>query len=194
MAQDLRDLFRQEKEKKYPMKQGHELRFTAKLDRAMPANRKLRLRTYLIAASLLLLFGIGVALYLTSGQGIQATDAVVDGKAKTDPKANISLGDLSPDLKKIEQYYVATINMELSEIEVSDDNKAMVDGYMERLAQLNSEYQELNKELNAIGPNDQTITALIRNLQLRLELLYKLNDQLNNLKSSENETVSSQSI
>jgi uncharacterized protein YeeX (DUF496 family) len=84
--------------------------------------------------------------------------------------------------------------MELSEIEISDDNKAMVDGYMERLAQLNKEYLELNKELNTIGPNDQTIAALIRNLQLRLELLYKLNDQLNSLKSSENETVSSQSI
>ena len=148
----------------------------------------------MIAASLLLVFGIGVALYLTSGNEIQATDTVVQGEDKADTKPNISLGDLSPDLKKIEQYYVSTINMELSEIEISDDNKAMVDGYMERLAQLNKEYLELNKELNTIGPNDQTIAALIRNLQLRLELLYKLNDQLNSLKSSENETVSSQSI
>jgi hypothetical protein len=194
MAQDLRDLLKQEKERKYAMKHGHEERFAARLDQAMPATGKPRLRNYMIAASLLLVFGIGVALYLTSGNEIQATDTVVQGEDKADTKPNISLGDLSPDLKKIEQYYVSTINMELSEIEISDDNKAMVDGYMERLAQLNKEYLELNKELNTIGPNDQTIAALIRNLQLRLELLYKLNDQLNSLKSSENETVSSQSI
>lgn len=194
MAQDLRDLLKEEKSRKYPMKPDHETRFAARLDQTMPVVNKLRLWNYLIAAALVLLFGIGIVLYFNSGTEIKATDAVVKGKEKADAKANISIGDLSPDLKKIEQYYVATINMELSEIEVSADNKAMVDGFMERLAQLNSEYQELNKELNAIGPNDQTISALIRNLQLRLELLYKLNDQLNSLKSSENETVSSQSI
>jgi hypothetical protein len=193
MAQDLRELLSGEKARKYPMKPGHESRFEARLDKAMPPMVKLRLRNYLVAASLLFLFVLGVVMYYYSGNTADAGN-VVQGGNGVETRAAISLGDLSPDLKKIEQYYVATINMELSEIEVSDDNKAMVDGYMERLAQLNSEYQSLNKELNEIGPNDQTIAALIRNLQLRLELLYKLNDQLNSLKSSKNETVSSQSI
>jgi SMC interacting uncharacterized protein involved in chromosome segregation len=54
---------------------------------------------------------------------------------------------------------------------------------MERLEELNREYKKLNGELNSIGPNDQTITALIKNLQLRLQLLYKLRDKLKELQA-----------
>ena len=84
---------------------------------------------------------------------------------------------------------MATINLELAKLEVSQENKDLVDGFMERLAELNVEYQRLNKELNTIGPNDQTISALIQNLQLRLRLLQKLKDTLIELKSSKNETA-----
>ncbi|MGI9552700.1 MAG: hypothetical protein ACR2MT_15965, partial [Aurantibacter sp.] len=66
-------------------------------------------------------------------------------------------------------------------------NKGLVDSYLEQLSELDEEYRRLNVELNEIGPNDQTINALIQNLQLRLELLYKLKNKLNELKSSENE-------
>jgi prefoldin subunit 5 len=66
-----------------------------------------------------------------------------------------------------------------------------MDSYMDRLAELNKEYQRLNQELNQMGPNDQTIGALINNLQLRLQLLQKLKTKLNQLKSSKNEQESS---
>lgn len=194
MAQDLRDLFKEEKEKKHVMKEAHELRFEARLERAIPSTKKRPNRAYFIAASIVLLVGFGATRFMIAPQAIPATEVVDNSKMEDSGKTTISLGDLSPDLKKIEQYYVTTINLELSELEVSEENKAMVDGYMERLSVLNSEYQELNKELNTMGPNDQTISALIRNLQLRLQLLYKLNDQLIKLKSSDNETSSSQSI
>lgn len=60
---------------------------------------------------------------------------------------------------------------------------------MKQLDTLNSEYINLNDELNEIGPNDQTISALIQNLQLRLQLLQKLKKKLNELKTSKNEQV-----
>ena len=104
------------------------------------------------------------------------------------------MGDLSPDLKKIENYYVANINLELSRLEVSDENRGLVDDFMSRLSELDKEYQRLNTELNEIGPNDQTINALIKNLQLRLQLLQKLKLKLDQLKSSENEQVTSKSV
>ena len=103
----------------------------------------------------------------------------------------ISLGDLSPDLKKIETYYITTINLQLAELADDPVNKDLVDSYMERLAELNKEYHRLNQELNELGPNDQTISALINNLQLRLQLLQKLKTKLNQLKSSKNEQESS---
>ena len=75
----------------------------------------------------------------------------------------------------------------MANLEVSDENNDLVDGYMEQLAVLDAEYKKLNIELNEIGPNDQTIEALIQNLQLRLELLKKLKEKLNQLKLSKNE-------
>lgn len=194
MAQDLRDLFKKENERRYPMKPGHEDRFAKRLDQAMPHDRKRPYTTFMIAASLLILVGIGTYTYLGVYGEKDIPTTVLELPAGSSEADGLSLGDLSPDLKKIEQYYVANINMELSELEISEENKAMVDGFMERLAALNKEYEVLNKELNTIGPNDQTINALINNLQLRLELLYKLKDKLDTLNSIEDETEFSQSI
>jgi len=140
-----------------------------------------------IAAAIVVFLGLGALGYhyvnsSDSGQLPQTIVHVSEEKA-----TGISLGDLSPELEKVENYYVTNINLELSKLEVSSDNKVLVGSYMERLADLNTEYERLNTELNAIGPNDQTITALINNLQLRLQLFYKLKEKLNELKSSKNE-------
>ena len=194
MSQDLREMFREDRDRKYSMKAGHEERFMNKLDEAMPAKAKPRFYFLKIAASLLLLFGIGAYFLINSGQEEPANTQLVEKQDEPDAQPGISLGDLSPDLKKIENYYVANINLELSRLKVSNDNKALVDSFMERLAELNEEYRLLNEELNTIGPNDQTIAALIQNLQLRLELLQKLKLKLNELKSSENEQVTAISI
>jgi SMC interacting uncharacterized protein involved in chromosome segregation len=77
---------------------------------------------------------------------------------------------------------------------VSNENKDIVDSFMDQLSELNDEYELLTLELNEMGPNDQTITALIENLQLRLQLLKRLKKKLNQLKSSKNEQINSNSI
>jgi hypothetical protein len=195
VAQDLRSLFKKEREQQFRLQKGHELRFAKKLDQAMHHQRRRRpYTTFMIAASLLILVSIGTYTFLREIENTSIQTEVVATPSGETATPRLSLGDLSPDLRKIEQYYVANINLQLSDLEISSENKAMVDGYMERLAELNKDYELLNKELNTIGPNDQTINALINNLQLRLELLYKLKDKLETLKSSKNETVSSHSI
>ena len=189
MEQDLRELFEKEREsKKYPLKKGHEARFIQRLDAEIPVVPARKHFFWIrIAASVVLFLGIGAYLLLQekTEQPIKSTIVV---KEDIGTKENgISLGDLSPDLEKIENYYVANINFELSRLDVTDENKEMVDDFMERLGELDKEYQILNKELNELGPNDNTITALIQNLQLRLQLLQKLKQKLNQLKSSKNE-------
>ena len=52
----------------------------------------------------------------------------------------------------------------------------------------------MNLELNQLGPNDQTISALIKNLQLRLQLLQKLKEKLNEVQSSKNEQYETNAI
>lgn len=190
MGQDLRKLFENErKTKKYAMNEGHETRFLERLESEMPVEKKSANFFWLrIAASVVVLLGVGTYFFLkTDTVNPSPKTTVVSKDSVTDEKSGISLGDLSPDLQKIENYYVANINYQLSQLAVSDDNKEMVDGYMEQLEELDKEYRILNEELNELGPNDETITALIQNLQLRLQLLQKLKQKLNQLKSSENE-------
>ena len=194
MAQDLRKLFKEEKAKRYPMKDGHEERFLELLDKELPLKRKSTFYFIKIAASVLVFFSLGIYTYINYKSDTLPQQVIVEKETENTKVQGYSLGDLSPELKNIETYYVANINLELSRLEVSNENKTMVDDYMRRLSELNEEYKRLNIELNEIGPNDQTITALIKNLQLRLQLLQKLKEKLNQLKSSENEQVTSNSV
>ena len=176
------------------MKDGHEERFLDLLDKELPLKRKSAFYFIKIAASVLVLFSLGIYTYINYKNDVLTHPEIVETETENTKDQGYSLGDLSPELKKIENYYVANINLELSRLEVSNENKAMVDDYMRRLSELNEEYKKLNIELNEIGPNDQTINALIKNLQLRLQLLQKLKEKLNQLKSSENEQVTSNSV
>jgi len=197
MARDLRELFEKEREeKRFKMKEGHEERFFSKLDRELPKNppkKKVFSLWMQIAASVVVAVGLSFY-YFNSNEGPVDSDEKVTVVDRDNPNIGvqgISLGDLSPDLKKIETYYTTNINLQLSELADDPGNKELVDSYMDRLAELNKEYQRLNEELNELGPNDQTINALINNLQLRLQLLQKLKSKLNQLKSSKNEQESS---
>lgn len=168
------------------MKPGHEERILARLNEELPLKKRTSFFNWKIAASIVVLLGVGFYFIdlkkIEPGEGKIADTDKVNQKTKT-----FSLGDLSPDLKKVEDYYVSTINFELSKLELTEDNQGLVDSYLEKLSELDEEYKKLNIELNQIGPNDQTINALIKNLQLRLQLLQKLKIKLNELKSSENE-------
>lgn len=186
MGQDLRKIFKEERAKeKHTLKEGHNSRFKDKLNAALPAPKQNKWFVYKIAASVIVLLTISILVYNN-----QSKNTVVDIDKPSKGEEDITFGALSPDLKKIEDYYKVNINLELSQLQVSNDNKTLVDSYMERLAELHKEYQDLNTELNTIGPNDQLISALINNLQLRLQLLQKLRKKLNELKSNQNETIS----
>lgn len=187
--QDLRTLFKKERESEdFKLKAGHKERFFDLLDKELPKKQKSHQFLFKVAAAVILICGTSFLIYQKLQSKEVTKTTIVNVEPENDIKKGISLGDLSPDLKKVENYYVANINLELSRLKLSEDNKALVDSFMERLVGLNTEYQTLNKELNRVGPNDQTIAALINNLQLRLQLLQKLKEKLNELKSSKNET------
>lgn len=191
MAQDLRELFKEEKAKEnFALKRNHEVRFLNRLNAELPQRKKNSFFFVKIAAAVLVLVSVGFVVYqhLNVTHAISET-TVVATENVSEERTSISLGDLSPDLKKVENYYVANINLQLSQVEISEDNKDMVDSFMNQLSGLNVEYETLNVELNEIGPNDQTISALIKNLELRLQLLQKLKKKLNQLKQSKNEEV-----
>lgn len=183
MAQDIRKMFENERNlSKDKMPKDHESRFLEKLENELPNIRTKTKFSFLnIAASVVLLLGLG---YLSYTFLIHPEADNSDG---TEVVSTKSIGEISPQLKKVEDYYLANINMELAKMEVTSDNKELFDGYLERLEELNTEYSVLADELTTSGPTERTVNALIDNLKLRLNLLYRLKEKLNELNSETNE-------
>ena len=181
MAQDIRKLFEDEpKVFKDKMPKGHEAIFLKKLDEQFPVKPNKSVFTFLnIAASIVLLIGFSFGAYQFIGSKTEELPV-----EKT--VARKSLGDISPQFKKVEDYYLANINLELSKMKVTPESKELFDAYLERLDELNKEYTRLEEELTQSGPNEQTVNALIDNLKLRLNLLYRLKEKLSELNESNN--------
>lgn len=183
MPKDIRKLLENYPEESVNLSNNHSDKFRNKLMKELH-NEQPKRQTWKwlsIAASIALLVTVGIQ-FLPDTKN---DDPVVNTEKK------ITLGSISPELNTIETYYTNSINLELSELEITDDNKEILNSYLDKLKELTDEYKTLTQELTTKGVNDQTIDALISNLQLRLQLLKRLKKQLKDLKelkTKENET------
>ena len=186
MAQDIKKLFEQEPEmatKKLP--KGHQNRFKNRLEYEFPKEKN-QFSWMKIAASILVLLRLSIAVYKLFYVEVSTEIAQEDAPEK---KIN-SMGDLSPDLKKIEDYYLANINYRISKIKITDENRDLLAAYFSQLSVLQQDYADLNLQLDSDEISEETIDALIENLQMRLQLLKQLKKKLNeidNLNRQENE-------
>ncbi|WP_299888522.1 hypothetical protein [uncultured Lacinutrix sp.] len=184
MAKDIRDLFEADKKMSVEkMPEGHEHRFLKKLEAVKPERKKSRFSFINIAASIVLLLGLSFGAF----QIFNTDDPSGKEVTVTEPEENVktmTLGEISPDLKKVEDYYLANINLELSKIKLTPENKELFDGYVNRLNDLKAEYHRLSVELANEGPDEPTVDALISNLKLRLKLMYRLKEQLKDLSAA----------
>jgi len=192
MAQDIRNMFKDDESwTSEKLSKDHLKRFEAKLDMALPkqkSNNKFKILK--IAAIFIVVLGIG-SFFINKDQFIKSDTPIVSTPEVDDendelPVKEFQLSEVSPEFKKIENYYLAGINMQLAKLEVNPSNKALIDSFMSKMEELNKEYKHLNSEFNKSGPNEQTIEAMVENLQLRLDLLYKLKNKLNEIKQSKN--------
>ncbi len=191
MAQDIRELFKNDKITQEEMPENHEARFMQRLDEAFPdESKKSRFGWMRIAASVVLLIGLSFGIFKSFDGQIDNPKKKNTANTNPDIEETKSLGDVSPGLKKVEDYYLASINLELSKIKYTPETKDMFDGYIEQLGELDKEYKRLSVELTASGPSELTINALIDNLKLRLNLLYRLKTQLKDLTPEEAGTES----
>lgn len=173
MQKDIKKMFENYIGVKANLSANHHDKFQKKLMKEMHLNKS-RFQIYKwvsIAASVLLIVSLAYSFY--------TKDPV---EIKTPNENIIRLGSISPELNTIENYYINSIHLELSELEMTDENKELLDGYLSKIEELTKEYTLLTKELNTKGVNDKTIDALISNLQLRLQLLQRLKKKLNSLK------------
>lgn len=189
MAQDIRELFQKEQknETQANLPAGHEARFLKKLDVEFSKTSKTTWSWWYIAASIVVVLGVGFGTfkYFQVPENIQVVDTPTDTESNKGEIPTRTLGDISPDLKKVEDYYLANINFELSKVTLTPENKDLIDGYLTQLETLNQEYKRISLELTHSGPNELTVNALITNLKFRLNLMYRLKEQLETLKTTD---------
>jgi len=186
MSKDIREMFKNSnlEEQQLQMPKGHEERFLKRLEGEVSEKKETKNSWFWlkIVATAILFLAVG---YFTTTQFNANPNAVTNPTEQlttTSDDSNLkTLGDVSPDLKKVENYYLAAINSQLAEMKVNKENKDLIDGYLKRLDELNKEYLNLSKELTENGPNELTVNALIDNLKLRLNLLLRLREQLQSL-------------
>jgi hypothetical protein len=110
--------------------------------------------------------------------------------------SRMTLGQVSPQYKEVENYYVHQVNMMESEITNVDlknnpEQKAMI---LSEIKSMDSTYVSLQKELKA-NPNDERIiNAMIEHYQTKLEVMTYIVNQLKSIRNDnqnkkENEKV-----
>lgn len=177
MPKDIRKMLKNYSEKSSELSQNHDQKFESKLFKELHQEKKTKrpvIQWLSIAASIVLLVTIGIKFI-----NVPPIKPSVETKQT---EKTLSLGNISPELNTIESYYINSINSELSQLEVTEDNKELLNGYLAKIGELTKEYKSLTKELNTKGVNDEIIDALISNLRLRLQLLQRLKKQLNDFK------------
>ncbi|PCI35588.1 MAG: hypothetical protein COB60_02395 [Flavobacteriaceae bacterium] len=178
----MRDLLREDLGGTARLSKNHRANFQKKLTKEVSLKRVNRLFWMKIAASLLIIIGVGTGYYFNS---------IVAEPSKVAVNKISSLGEISPAFQNIEKYYLTSINTEIANLDFSNNHQVLLNGYLAKNDELSKEYQQLSLELEK-GVNESTITALIGNLQLRLKLLTQLKNQLKELKNQKlksNESV-----
>ncbi|GGH03259.1 hypothetical protein GCM10011416_22730 [Polaribacter pacificus] len=176
MSKDIREIMEDQPSKDISLSENHRNKFQERLLKEVHQQPKKRSFLWLqVAASIVVLMSLAL--------GYFGMDTKPSELPSEKPTKEVSLGSLSPELKSIESYYINTINYEISNLSVDENNKEILDGYFAKIAELSSEYKSLTTELSTKGVNDEIINALINNLQLRVQLLQRLKKQLNDLKN-----------
>lgn len=193
MGQDIRKMFQEKPEQEVnKLQPGHQQRFEDRLNKAMPVKKTTNRFYFLqIAAGLVIALAVGAFLYFSNNEAETAnspqlveTPSEEKETSKETPETDYRLSDVSPEFKKIEDYYMASLNIQLAKLDMTPGNKELIDAFMRKLETLNDEYIALNAEIQETGLNEETVEAMIANLQLRLDLLKKLKNKLNEIEQS----------
>ncbi|MFD1316566.1 hypothetical protein [Namhaeicola litoreus] len=173
---DVREIIRNNSENRV-LPENHKIEFEGKLDRAF--HRKRVFKPFLVAASVVLIFSLG--LYQFSSR--------TEFKKGQENNKFVSVGDFSPELKKIENYYITAINFQLANLDVDEEGKEILSKYLVKLNELTQDYKRLSQKLQKDQVDETLINALIDNLQIRLTLMLELKNELYKLKSNESKTA-----
>ncbi len=201
MAQDIRELMKKDSDSKQSLREGHTRRFENLLEERLPIQEQktsAKGGIYLwmkIAAVLIVAGGIVFMVYnnaFAKAGDQQLVDVETSEKQSAEPE--VLLSAISPEFKRVEDYYLASVNLEIARLEITDDNKELIDAFMKQLSDLDEEYKSLNREITESGVSDEMVSAMIENLKLRVELMIKLKSKLKEMKNAAQQEAAIQTV
>jgi hypothetical protein len=110
-------------------------------------------------------------------------------------RGRMALGDVSPQYKEVENYYIHQVKLVESEITTIDisDNPAQKEMLKKEMGSMDSVYIQLQKELKA-NPNDERIiNAMIEHYQTKLEVMSFIVNQLKAIRNENQNSVKNES-
>ena len=164
--------------------EGHFERFSVKLEIRCHARAKRSIVPYLLRAAVVTL--------LVTLSSLWTWDHFIRPGSR-----RMTLGQVSPQYKEVENYYMHQVNLMEGEIVNTDlnNNPEQKELLVKEMKSMDSVYVSLQKELKA-NPNDERIiNAMIEHYQTKLEVMTYIVSQLktirnDNLNKKEDEKVS----
>lgn len=127
-----------------------------------------------VAASVIIIMGIGFGIYIQSQKGAKGVD----------------LAAINPEYAQQQVHYASLVETKLTELKsASKNDPQLYKEFSAEIAKMDSTYKKLNNDL-ATSPNqERVLRAMIRNLQIQTEVLnQQLNviEQFNQMKKEQN--------
>jgi hypothetical protein len=158
--------------------EGHMERFTRKLEMRFHAGAQKRsIVPYLLKAAVVTL--------LVTLSSLWTWDHFIR------PGRNMmTLGDVSPQYREVENYYIHQVNImedEIGSVNISNDpeQKQML---MTELKSMDSVYVKLQKELNDNPDDERIINAMIEHYQTKVEVMTYIVNQLKAIRNENQNT------
>ena len=165
--------------------EGHFERFQAKLEaKSYTFNKRVSVLPYLLRAA-------AVAILVTLSS-LWSWEHIFSPDSK-----KMSLSDVSYEYSEVERYYVQQVNLmedEIKALPISGDGQEK-EMLIAELENMDSMYEELQKDLKANPDDDRVINAMIEHYQKKVDVMNYILSQLkevnneNQLNNEENETV-----
>jgi hypothetical protein len=151
----------------FPLPIGHEERFLAKLNEHRNTGKISRMNYWKVAAVLIPILMLSAYYFLELNP------------IKIQPET-VELADYSKDLGEAENYLAYVVKEKTKEINQlkNKENKDLINHSLNELDSLQSNYNQLLKDLKESGGNPQVIKSVVMNLQFQVEVLESVMNQI----------------
>ncbi|MBT3209673.1 MAG: hypothetical protein HN704_05160 [Bacteroidetes bacterium] len=154
--------------------EGHFRRFMNRISIENPREIKFPINEFVkIAAIFIFIFGVSL-IFITN---------IKENADNLSEIQEICLSDISDYYEEIEVFYCSKIEQKLKVLTKISyfDSKIKNEFLSKEFQEIETSYSELQKELGANGDDSRIIEAMIRNYQIKTELLDKIINELNNI-------------